>query len=61
MLFPVSSTGGPHRALLYVGFITPYKKKAIREYHFEEQKNKGRKPDKNSSLGRIKFMPRNLD
>jgi hypothetical protein len=26
-----------------------------------ERKNEGRKPDKNSSLRRLEFMPRNLE
>jgi hypothetical protein len=34
---------------------------SIYEKHFVEWKNSGRKPDKNSSLRRIGFMPRNLD
>jgi hypothetical protein len=33
----------------------------IHEKHFVEQKNEGRKPDKNSSTRRLEFMPRNLD
>jgi hypothetical protein len=37
------------------------KLKSIHEQHFVEMKNEGRKPDKNSSLRRLKFMPRNLD
>ncbi len=31
----------------------------IREKHFVEQKNEGRKPDKNLSLRRLEFMPGN--
>jgi hypothetical protein len=34
---------------------------SIREYHFEEWKTEGRKPDKDSSRRRLEFMPRNLD
>jgi hypothetical protein len=37
------------------GFKNNYKK--IREYHFEDQKNLGRKPNKNWSLRRLVFMP----
>jgi hypothetical protein len=33
---------------------------SIDEYHFVEPKKEGRKPDTNSSLRRLKFMPRNL-
>ncbi len=33
----------------------------IREKHFVERKNEGRKPDKDSSLRRLKFMPENLN
>jgi hypothetical protein len=36
-------------------------KKSIHEKHFVERKNEGRKPDKNPSLRRLEFMPRNLD
>jgi hypothetical protein len=49
-------------------FRTLYKKlretrklESIYEKHIVEQKNQGRKPDKNSSLRRIEFRPRNLD
>jgi hypothetical protein len=45
--------------------ITPRKKihetrklESFHELQFGEQKNEGRKPDKNSSLRRLKFMPR---
>jgi hypothetical protein len=31
------------------------------KYHFVERKNEGRKLDKNSSLRRLEFMPRNLE
>jgi hypothetical protein len=37
------------------------KLKSIHELHFVELKNEGKKPDKISSLRRLKFMPRNLD
>jgi hypothetical protein len=68
MLFTVSSTGGfLQKTILYSGFKTPYKiiprnKKlqSILEWHFVEKKNKGRKPDKNSCLRRLKFMHKNL-
>ncbi len=56
------------KTLLYSGFNNPYKKfhntrklESIHEQHFLEQKNEGRKSDKNSSLRRLEFMPRNLD
>jgi hypothetical protein len=49
-------------------FSGPYKKirktrklESIHKYHFVERKNEGRKPDKNSSLRRLEFLPRNLD
>jgi hypothetical protein len=45
------------KAILFLGFKNPCKKiletrkiESILEYHFVEQKNEGRKPDKNSSL-----------
>jgi hypothetical protein len=37
------------------------KLESIRELHFVERKNEGRKPDKNSSLIKLVFMSRNLD
>jgi hypothetical protein len=53
---------------LFSGFKNPYKKipetrklENIHEKHFVERKNEVRKPDKNSSLRRLEFMPRNLD
>jgi hypothetical protein len=56
------------KTIPYSGFKTPYKKiretrklESIHEKHFVEQKNEGRKLDKNSSLRRLKFMPRSLD
>jgi hypothetical protein len=33
----------------------------IHEEHFVEHKNEGRKPDKNSRLRRLEFMPKNLE
>jgi hypothetical protein len=36
------------------------KREFISEHHLVESKNEGRKPDKNSSLSRIEFMPRSL-
>jgi hypothetical protein len=48
-------------------FRNPYKKiletrklKSVHEYHFVEGKNEGRKPDKNLSLRRLEFKPKNL-
>jgi hypothetical protein len=56
------------RTILYSGFNNPYKKsarqdklKSIHEQHFVERKTEGRKPDKNSSLRSLEFMPRNLN
>jgi hypothetical protein len=56
------------KPLLVSGFKNPYKKicepkilKSIHEQNFVEGKNKGRKPEKTSSLRRLEFMPRNLD
>jgi hypothetical protein len=46
---------------LYCGFKNTNKIKSILGIAFLEKKNEGRKPDKNSSLRRLKFMPRNLD
>jgi hypothetical protein len=43
------------KGILYSGFRNPYKKIAKQE----TQKNEGRKPDKNSSLKRLNFMPGN--
>jgi hypothetical protein len=34
---------------------------SIHEQPFVEWKNESRKPDKNSSMRRLEFMPRNLD
>jgi hypothetical protein len=60
MLFTVPYSCGFYRKP-YSGFKNPYKKSAklelIHEEYFVEQKNKGRKSDKNSSLRRLKFMP----
>ncbi len=54
--------------LLFSAFNNPYKKspktrkpKSFHETHFGERKNEGRKPDENSSLRRLEFMPSNLD
>jgi hypothetical protein len=48
------------KTILFSGFKNPYKKSAkqenfepIHEKHFVEQKNEGRKPDKNSTLRSI--------
>ncbi len=49
------------RGLTLRWFFNSVQKKAIHEYHFVEQKNERRKPDKNLSLRRIKFLPRFLD
>jgi hypothetical protein len=37
------------------------KLESIREQHFVERKNEASKPDKDLSLRRPEFMPRNLD
>jgi hypothetical protein len=54
--------------ILFFWFKNAYKKirearklKSIHKQHFVERKNEGRKPDKNSSLKKLEFMPRNLD
>ncbi len=48
--------------ILYSSFKTPYKNiESIHEKLCVEQKNEGRKQDKNLSLRRLVFMPRNLD
>jgi hypothetical protein len=59
------STGGFERkAILFSGFKNPYKKSVKKENwslfmnSILEQRNKGRKPHKNSNLGRLEFMPR---
>ncbi len=56
------------KILLCYGFKTPCKSireikkfNSIHEWHFVEQKNEERKPDKDSSLRRLKFMPRKLE
>jgi hypothetical protein len=56
------------KTIFFSGFKTrqknpPNKKtvEPIHEQHFEEQENVGRKPDRNSSLKGIKFLPRSLD
>ncbi len=46
---------------LYKKICETRKLKSIHEKHFVEQKNEGRKSDKNSSLRRLKSAPRNLD
>ena len=50
--------------LRFSAFNNPYKKipetrklESFHERHFVERKNKGRKPDENSSLRRLEFMP----
>jgi hypothetical protein len=56
-----------HTLLSFLKILTknPRNKKtqvySIHEYHFVKQKNEDRKPDKNSSLRRLEFMPRNLN
>jgi hypothetical protein len=53
--------------ILFSGFKNFYKKSTKQENSSPflkiifERKNEGRKPDKNSSLRRLEFMPRNLD
>ncbi len=44
-------------------WFSKYKQKNLRneKYHFAERKNEGRKLDKNSSLRRLEFIPRNLE
>ncbi len=50
-----------NQTILY-GFKNTSKKNLRNEkYHFVERKNEGRKLDKNSSLRRREFMPRNLE
>jgi hypothetical protein len=57
------------KTMLFSGFKNPFKNiretrkkiESIHEWHFVERKKEGRKPDKNSSLRRRKFMPRNLN
>ncbi len=56
------------KSIVYYDFKNPYKKicetkklESLHEQHFVERKNESRKPDKNSSLRRLKFMPRNLN
>jgi hypothetical protein len=46
----------PHTKIRKTG-----KLEAIHEWHFVEQKKKGRKPDKNSIMRRLEFVPKNLD
>jgi hypothetical protein len=47
------------------GFTNPYKKSAKEEnsslFTFCRTRNEDRKPDKNSNLRRVEFMPRNLN
>ncbi len=54
-----------HTLLWFSIFIQKFREarklEPIHEYHFLEPKNEGEKPDKNSSLRRIKFMHRDLD
>jgi hypothetical protein len=64
----VSSPGGFYGKPCSTLVLTLYTKKprnikleSIHEYHFVEQKNEGRKPDKNWRLRRLYFMPRNHD
>jgi hypothetical protein len=45
----------------YKNICKTRKTESMHEKHFVERKNEGRKPDKNSSPGRLEFMPRNLD
>jgi hypothetical protein len=63
MLFTVLSTGGFYRKpySTYKKIRETGKLKSIHKKHFVERKNEGRKPDKNSSLRRLEFMPRNLN
>ncbi len=56
------------KIILFSGFKNPYikicetrKLESLNEYHFVERKNVGGKPNKNLSLRRLKFMPRNLN
>jgi hypothetical protein len=57
------------KTILFSGFNNPYKNPrkgrkllSIHEMHFVEGiKKEGRKPDKNSRLKRLEFMPRNLN
>jgi hypothetical protein len=56
------------KTIFYSGNFNTYNKireirklESIHEQHFVERKNESRKPDKNSSLRRLDFMPRNLD
>jgi hypothetical protein len=37
------------------------KEKNKKKFNFVEQENESRKPDKNSGLRRLEFMPGNLD
>ncbi len=63
MLVTVPLTGGFYRKLYstLVFKINIKNSEKQEKQHFVEQKNKGRNLDKNSSLKRLKFMPRNLD
>jgi hypothetical protein len=56
------------KTILLSGFKNSYKKicetrklESVHEQHFVEQKNEGRKPDKNLSLKSLEFMSRNLE
>jgi hypothetical protein len=69
MIYTVPSTGGfLKKTILFSGFRNPYEKSAeiskfesIHKKAFCRLKNAGTKPDKNSSLSRLEFMPKNLD
>jgi hypothetical protein len=51
-----------NQTLLCFFFIRETRKlESAREKHFLERKIEGRKPDKDLSLRRLEFMPRNLD
>ncbi len=56
------------KTILFSGFLSPCKTiretrelESINALLFVEWKNEGRKPDKNSSLRSLEFMPKNLD
>jgi hypothetical protein len=55
MVLTVPSTGGFSRKQ----YSSPVLKICVKNPR--NKKNEGRKPDKKSSLKRIKFMPRNVD
>jgi hypothetical protein len=66
VLFTVSPTGGFYRKPYSTLVLNIHTKKStkqkelesLHEKHFVERKNEGRKPDKNSSLRRLEFVPR---